>query len=223
MRLLCVNRPGYGTSTRHASSQRRWPTTWWRCSTCSGRPGAAPGCGRGAYAVTLAALHPQRVDALGVVATLPMDAEDTTSVEDLVASYRPGFEEWVASLRPDDPDDSALTERWLATLPAADADLVAAAGPTAVAASVREALTDLDGYLRDAALLTRAWPTRAGDVRCPTVLWTASSTNGHCPAASGSPPGSPARARSGPRHALGDPRRPLDGLPASAPAPRLLP
>ena len=92
VRLLCVNRPGYGTSTRHASSHASVADDVVAVLDLLGidRVAALGMSVGGAYAVTLAALHPQRVDALGVVATLPMDAEDATSVEDLVASYRPG-------------------------------------------------------------------------------------------------------------------------------------
>lgn len=173
VRLLCVNRPGYGTSTRAATSH---------ASVADDAVAALDRLGvdrvatlgmsvGGAYAVTLAARHPDRVEALGVVATMPMVGADERSVEELVEAYRPDFEAWVAGVRPTDPDDDQLAARWCAELPTPDARLLAGAGPGAVAASVREALADHDGYLRDAALLARPWPTRAGDVRCPTWLW----------------------------------------------------
>ncbi len=139
VRLLCVNRPGYGSG--------------------------------GAYAVTMAGRHPDRVTALGVVAALPMDATDTTPVDELVERYRAGFEAFVADVDPTDPDDEALATRWLAGLPDQDAALLASAGPAFVAGSVREALADADGYLRDSALLAHAWAERAEDVRCATRLW----------------------------------------------------
>ncbi len=89
----------------------------------------------------------------------------------LVSELEPEFLAWRASVDPDDPDDEALTARWLTMLPAPDAPLVAAAGPRAVAASVREALRDPRGYLRDAALLSRPWEHLPPDVRCPVRAW----------------------------------------------------
>jgi len=71
-----------------------------------------------------------------------------------------------------DPDDDALAARFLASLPAADADLLTAALARAeVAASVREALAQHDGYLRDAALLFGDWGVRFEDITAPTHLW----------------------------------------------------
>ncbi len=173
VRLLAINRPGYGRSTRHGSSHASVADDAVAVLDQLGLDrvavlGMSVG---GAYAVTLAARHPARVGALGVVATLPMDATGTTAVEDLVEDYRPGFAEFVADVRPDDPDDEALAARWLAGLPEPDAALLRSSGSAFVAGSVREALADPDGYLRDAALLTASWPERAEDVRCPTRLW----------------------------------------------------
>jgi len=77
----------------------------------------------------------------------------------------------MAGIVPTDPDDQALADRWLATMPTQDAALLRSAGAGFVAASVREALTDPDGYLRDAALLSREWHTDPGKTGCPTRLW----------------------------------------------------
>jgi len=173
VRLLCVNRPGYGRSTPHASSHASVADDAAAVLDVLGvdRVSALGMSVGGAYAVTMAGRHPDRVTALGVVATLPMHASDTTPIDELVERYRPGFAAFVAGVDPDDPDDEGLAARWLADLPDQDAALLASFGPAFVAGSVREALADPGGYLRDAALLTRAWPERAEDVRCPTRLW----------------------------------------------------
>lgn len=172
MRLLCVNRPGYGRSTAHPSTHD---------SVADDLAGVATELGHdtfavlamsvgGAYAVATAARHPERVRALGLVATQPPAAR-REEVADLVTELAPEFLAWRTSIDPGDPDDDRLTERWLTTLPPADAALVAARGPAAVAASVREALLQPDGYLRDAALLHRPWPHAPTEVRCPVRAW----------------------------------------------------
>ena len=173
VRLVCVNRPGYGLSSRHASSHATVADDVAEVLDLLALErvavlGMSVG---GPYAVTMATRHPDRVGALGVAASLPMDATDDDSVDGAMERYRPDFESFVSGIDPTDPDDRALADRWLATMPAQDAALLAPAGPGFVAASVREALADPDGYLRDAALLWREWPTRPGDVRCPTRLW----------------------------------------------------
>ena len=119
----------------------------------------------GAYAVALAARHPDRVAALGVVAS-PVETRTAMGpVEAMVEQARPEFAAWVATVHAADPDDDALAARFLASLPAADADLLAAAlAPAEVAASVREALAQHDGYLRDAALLFGDWGVRFEDI-----------------------------------------------------------
>jgi pimeloyl-ACP methyl ester carboxylesterase len=172
VRLLCVNRPGYGRSTAHASTHG---------SVAHDLAEVAAGLGHerfavlgmsvgGSYAVACAARHPDRVSALGLVATQPPGSR-SEPVEDLVAEMAPEFLAWRASVDPTDPDDDALTARWLPMLPPADAALVAALGPAAVAASVREALAAPDGYLRDAALLHRPWQHGPAEVRCPVRAW----------------------------------------------------
>ena len=132
----------------------------------------------GGYAVACAASYPRRVTALGVLATLspPERAEGEPAagepVERAMDRYRPEFEEWVTGIAPEDPDDAALADRWTAALPVPDAALLRGALSTAeIAASVREALADHRGYLRDAALTFRPWDFDVAAVRCPTHLW----------------------------------------------------
>jgi pimeloyl-ACP methyl ester carboxylesterase len=172
VRLLCVNRPGYGRSTTHASSHG---------SVADDLAGVASELGHarfavlgmsvgGAYAVATAARHPDRVAALGLVATQPPGARPE-AVEELVEEFAPEFLRWRAGIHPADPSDDALAARWLTMLPPEDADLVAALGPAEVAASVREALAGPDGYLRDAALLHRPWQHGPAEVRCAVRAW----------------------------------------------------
>ena len=82
----------------------------------------------GGYAVACAARHPDRVAALGLVATQPPGPRDDP-VDALVDEFRPEFLAWRATVDPDDPDDEALVGRWLEMLPSQDAGLVAGGGP----------------------------------------------------------------------------------------------
>lgn len=126
----------------------------------------------GAYAMVCAARHPDRVRALALVAAPSVSRREDGTVAEVVERFRPEFEEWVAHLDPADPDDAALAGRFLADLPPADAALLTSRRTTEqVAASVREALTDHDGYLRDAALTFRPWDATPADVRCPVHSW----------------------------------------------------
>jgi pimeloyl-ACP methyl ester carboxylesterase len=172
VRLLCVNRPGYGSSTPHASTH---------ASVADDLAGVVSELGRtrfavlgmsvgGGYAVACAARHPDRVTALGLVATQPPGTR-RESVDDLEAEMAPEFLRWRAGVAPDDPDDQALAYRWLSLLPPADAALAPPRTTAEVAASVREALREPDGYLRDAAIMSRPWSHGAELVRCPVRAW----------------------------------------------------
>ena len=172
VRLLCVNRPGYGASTRHASTH---------ASVADDLAGVAAELGRerfavlgmsvgGGYAVACAARHPDRVTALGLVATQPPGTRHEP-VAELESEIAPEFVQWRAQVAPDDPDDEALAARWLTMLPAADAALVATRTSAEVATSVREALHEPGGYLRDAATMSRPWSHGPELVRCPVRAW----------------------------------------------------
>lgn len=172
VRLLCVNRPGYGDSTVHASSHGSVADDLAAVATVLGHErfavlGMSVG---GAYAVACAARHPDRVAALGLVATQPPGAR-TEEVDLLAAELSAEFLAWRAGVDPFDPDDERLARRWLTMLPEEDAALVAARGARAVAASVREALACPDGYLRDAALQHRPWQHGPAEVACPVRAW----------------------------------------------------
>jgi pimeloyl-ACP methyl ester carboxylesterase len=145
----------------------------------------------GGYALACAARHPGRVRSVAVVgapAEVPsldqpwprdgLDAEQREffrelargSVVDNIARMRPGFEEYVARTRPDDPDDEALAARLLAQLDPRDAALVAAQPAADRARAGREALASPEGYLRDAAVAFRPWAFDVAHVRCPAYV-----------------------------------------------------
>ena len=124
----------------------------------------------GGYAVACAARHADRVSALGLVSAQPPGVR-SEDVETLISDFAPEFLAWRAQVAPDDPDDAALAARCLAMLPPADAALVTVRPPAQVAASVREALADPSGYLRDAATMSRPWTHGPDEVRCPVRAW----------------------------------------------------
>ncbi len=162
VRLVAVNRPGYGASTACASGQLSVADDAVTVADLLGVDrfavlGMSIG---GPYALACAARHADRVSAAAVVAA-PSEEESLRrstggTVAEAMERARPEFEAFVEDVAPDDTDDAALLS------PIADAD---------VAASVREALTQHDGFLRDAAVTFRPWAFRVEDVACPTTLW----------------------------------------------------
>jgi pimeloyl-ACP methyl ester carboxylesterase len=173
VRLLCVNRPGYGLSSPTAS-------TYSSVADDAVAVLDLLGIGRvavlgmsvgGGYAAAFAARHPDRTAALGVVATLPMPDRATGTAEDAMDAARPELEAWARTIDVSDPDDAALAGRWAAALPEQDAALVRRLPVADVAASAREALADHHGFLRDAALAFRPWDVDVTAVRCRTHLW----------------------------------------------------
>lgn len=175
VRLLCVNRPGYGRSDSHASTHTSVAADAMHVADELGVDelavlGMSVG---GGYAVACAASYPNRVTTLGLVATLrPPELAAEEPVEEAMERYRPDFESYVAAIAPDDPDDAAVAERWTSALPLQDGEILRASLPTAqIAASAREALANHDGYLHDAALTFRPWDFDLAAVRCRTTLW----------------------------------------------------
>lgn len=173
VRLLCINRPGYGRSSRAASTHASVADDAVAVLDLLGI-GEAAALGMsvgGAYAAAFAAQHADRTSALGIVATLPMDGTAPESVEEAMELARPEFETWAARIHVDDADDAALAARWAGSLPEQDAAIVRALPVADVARSAREALADHDGFLRDAALLHQPWDVDLSAVTCPTHLW----------------------------------------------------
>ncbi|MFN8194389.1 MAG: alpha/beta hydrolase [Nocardioidaceae bacterium] len=195
VRLIAVNRPGYDGSDAYPSDHLTVADDLVEAAALLGVErfsllGMSVG---GGYALACAARHPDQVAAVALVASpadatrldppTPRDGLDTdgaaffariagsASAEEAVELMRPDYEDFVRRVRADDPDDRDLADRWLAGLPPADAELVSQRGAASVAASVREALADPEGYLRDAAVTFRPWAFRVEDVACPVSLW----------------------------------------------------
>ena len=176
-RLVAVNRPGYGASDLHESGQATVADDAVAVADLLGIDrfavlGMSIG---GPYALACAARHPDRVRAAAVAAA-PSEEESLRrstggTVAEAIERARPEFASYVASVSPDDPDDSALALRWRSALPDEDAALLARLPDADVAASAREAMATYDGFLRDAAVTFRAWEFHVEDVGTPTTLW----------------------------------------------------
>lgn len=193
VRLVAGNRPGYGASTAAPASYPLVVADTLELADALGLDrfavvGMSVG---GTFALACAALAPDRVVRAALVATpgesprmdppYPRDDVDDTAAElfRALASgtpeesrelMRPDFSAWRSRIDPDDPDDGALAQRWLGSLPPEDRPF--ADGPVAdVAAAAREALGSPDGYLSDAALVFARWPFRVEEVGCPVTLW----------------------------------------------------
>ena len=182
VRLVCVNRPGYGTSTPTDSTMSSVADDAVACSTARRRPGRRPrDVRRRAYAAALPPATPTGSRA-GPRRRAPEAARYGPAGRGGRAGP-PEFAQWAAGVNVADPDDAALAARWLGSQPPDDAALLAAAlSTTDVAASVREALACHDGYLRDAALLVSDWGFDLSDVRCPTHLWYGAADDRNPPA-----------------------------------------
>ncbi|GCD88490.1 alpha/beta fold hydrolase [Nocardioides sp. LS1] len=190
VRLVAVNRPGYGRSTATATSHAAVADDVAEVADLLGIGrfavlGMSVG---GPHALACAARHPDRVTRVAVVSSPALDPtppEDAGvgTVADFVERLRPEFAAYVARLAPDDPDDRALAGRFLAQLPEEDRVLLGddVAAVAAVAASVREALAQHEGYLWDAATLLRPWDFDLADVACPVTLHYGGLDTNHPP------------------------------------------
>jgi pimeloyl-ACP methyl ester carboxylesterase len=193
VRLIAANRPGYAGSDAASSDRLSVAGDLAEIAALLGLDrfavlGMSVG---GGYALACAARHPGRVVAAAVVAApadvslldppVPRDGmtpEDVAlvarlaevSVDEGVELVRPDFETWLARVAIDDTDE-ALAGRWRAGLDPRDATLLEPMTDGEVAASIREALSDPRGYLRDAAVAFRRWELPTDAVRCPTQLW----------------------------------------------------
>jgi pimeloyl-ACP methyl ester carboxylesterase len=194
VRLIAVNRPGYGLSTEAQSSHLSVADDVAAVADLLGvgRYGVLGMSIGGPYALACAVSHPERVTAVGTVASPgdvtqlepPYHRDDLgaeqqgflralarTPVEDAVELVRPEFEAYVGKLAPGDPDDEALAQRFSVGLSPLDAEVVGRQTPAEVAASTREALVSTAGYLRDAAISFRRWEFRPEVISCPVSLW----------------------------------------------------
>lgn len=186
VRLLAVNRPGYGASDPAPFTHAGWADDVADLLDALGLAevavlGMSVGAG---YALTLAARHPGRVRRVVAVAgRRPHEGPpEHATAEDAERAFAPGFAAWSARVDPGDPDDEAVAARFLAELPAEDAALLRAARTRAeVAVSVREALASPAGFLRDAALVHRAWNVDPRTVACPVHVVQGRHDTAHPP------------------------------------------
>jgi pimeloyl-ACP methyl ester carboxylesterase len=194
VRLVAVNRPGYGLSTPTTPSCRQAVQDAVDLADLLGIGelavlGMSVG---GMYALACAALHPDRVHRAAVVAApgeaprmdppWPRDDLDADgqhlfirlasgSVAENLALVTPDFSAYRARVDPGDPDDEALAQRWLSPLPEQDRALLLRDPDADHAAAAREAVGEPAGYLADAALVFRPWEFRVEEVACPVSLW----------------------------------------------------
>jgi pimeloyl-ACP methyl ester carboxylesterase len=194
VRLVAVNRPGYGLSDEAASSHLSVADDVAAVADLLGvaQYGVLGMSIGGPYALACAAMHPERVTAVGVVASPaevpaldpPYHRDDLgleqqglfralarTKARDAVELLRPEFEAYVEKIAPADPDDEALAERFCAGLGPLDAEVVGRQTTAEIAAATREALVNTAGYLRDAAISFRRWEFRPEVISCPVSLW----------------------------------------------------
>ncbi|WP_433163100.1 alpha/beta fold hydrolase [Kribbella sp. CA-247076] len=153
VRLIAVNRPGYGLSDACPSTHLTVADDVAAVADLLGIEryavlGMSIG---GPYALACAAAHPDRVTAVGVAASPaivpeldpPYHRDDLRpeqqafftrlaglTPDEAVARMRPDFEAYVDHLNPADPDDAALVRRFLAELDPRDAELTTRPGPT---------------------------------------------------------------------------------------------
>ena len=167
--LVAASRPGYGESTFAAADPQ---TVAQDLSVVLDLLGVASvdvvgmSVG-GVFAQALAAMSPERVRSLTLVACPPRPTGPAPSAEEALSSYR-GY---LAQVGPLDAPDGALADRFLALLPEADAAAWrAVASDELVARAVREAHADERAYLQDCLALLRPWPFEPSQVRCPVRL-----------------------------------------------------
>ncbi len=190
VRLVGVNRPGYGATPRRPAGHLAVAALLCELADRMGaeRFGVLGMSVGGTYALACAAAHPDRVSGVvtvsapGEVCAMDppehrdgVDAEERTllaavrsagSVDAAAALMRAPFEEHAATVLGDDADDD-LARRFLAGLPAADAALLAQVPPAVLATQAREALSCPDGYLQDAVAMLRPWTFDPCAIRCP--------------------------------------------------------
>jgi pimeloyl-ACP methyl ester carboxylesterase len=163
VRLIAVNRPGYGQSTPAATDHLSLASD---VAQVVG-PAALAVLGMsvgGPYALALAAHLPDQVTAAGVVGAPHWERPGVSPgprelFEAPFLAFRSGID-------PTDPDDVALARRWAGTDPA-----LARRSLVELAEEAREALMNPEGYLSDAVITFRPWAFALGDVRCPVHLW----------------------------------------------------
>lgn len=173
VRLIAINRPGYGQSTPAASDHLSvaddlvaladaMSVTQFRLV------GMSVG---GPYALACAAVHPKRVESVAVVGASGDRRLLNGTRAEATEHFRPDFERFVASIDPTDPDDAALATRWIDAMSRADRVAMTAMSTADLAHHARESLTDARGYLADAVATFRPWAFDPSRVQCAVNLW----------------------------------------------------
>lgn len=203
VRLVAVNRPGYGASTPAPGGQRAVADDLVALLDALelDRVAVLGMSVGGLYAWALAGAYPERVTALGTVACPadlalldpPAHRDHLTEDEqralgslrdrpraDREDALRPEFEQW-RSTWPWEGPPRAIAARWLVTLSDVERGWVVDLPEEVHARSAREALGSASGYLRDAADLFGPWEVPAGSVRCPVWIWHGSEDSAASP------------------------------------------
>ncbi|WP_112248435.1 alpha/beta fold hydrolase [Kribbella monticola] len=194
VRLIAVNRPGYGQSDACESDHLSVADDVASVADLLGvERYAVLGMSLGGpYALACAARRPDRVRAVAVVASTanvpeldpPYHRDDLTpdkqafirklarcSISEAIELMRPEFESYVAQLDPRGSTTEALARKWIDGLHPLDVEVLARQDPAELAAAAREALANTAGYLRDAAISFRSWAFRPETITCPTTIW----------------------------------------------------
>lgn len=186
VRLIAVNRPGYGRSDGHASTHASVAGDVSELAdrlNCERFAVLGMSVG-GPYALACAASQTSRVTAVGVVGS-PADPADCPAASDSSAAraarassedaaielFRADFARWRGGLATGASTDEELVERLVAGMHPSDAAVTRGLPAEHVAAELRESLRSDLGYLRDAAVTFRPWQFDVERIRAPTHFW----------------------------------------------------
>ena len=175
VRLVAFSRPGYGGSTDG-------PTTLTSVGTDAGSVADALGIdafavlgvsGGGPYAVAAAAVLPQRVRVVGVVAGIGplLELDPSAAADPAVRAALAGHLDEAVALQ-----DGAMTDRGRGSGPGARAKVRVGGfvSPEILepwTGSGRPGVPSYRGVSRDALAFTAGWDVDLGDVRAPVHLW----------------------------------------------------
>lgn len=168
VRLIAVDRPGFGLSTFQPGRTRRdWPTDVEHLADhlALGRFAALGWSAGGPYALVCAALLPHRLQAAAVLAGVGGPA-----------GFNPALARSLLRLRPDTrPETLAdlLTRAWMRTKSVAGGGEVAQEAAGAIATGIREGLRPgTAGALHELRIMTGAWDFDPGTISgVPVRFW----------------------------------------------------
>jgi pimeloyl-ACP methyl ester carboxylesterase len=186
VRLIALNRPGYGRSDGHASTHASVAgdvTALADRLECERFAVLGMSVG-GPYALACAATQGSRVTAVGVVGA-PADPADCPAGSGTVADraaragsddaamelFRPDFARWLQELAVAASTDLDLVDRLVTGMHPLDAAVIRSLPAEHVAAELREAVASDLGYLRDAAVTFRPWRFDVRHIRVRSHFW----------------------------------------------------